>query len=88
MDIKNFQALWDNVVIKPIILEEKDGLIRPQQEDDKPLVGKVIMVSKELKEFKKGDLVIFNQYSATKLPGLGDELIVKAEDIMLVKRVK
>ena len=82
--IEQFRPLYDNLIIKPIKIEENDGLIRPQQEEDKAELGEVIAVSKELaKDFKVGDIVLFNRFSTTKVL-LGGEISLRAEDIIAV----
>lgn len=110
-DIKNFQPLHDNIIVKPIkILQKeviaKDGkaikFARPQQEEDKSELGEVIAIGGEVgvvamppiphplvTEFpfehpiKVGDIVLYNKYSTTKTD-LGEELVVRYEDIVAV----
>ena len=87
LKIENFKALWDWVVIRPIKIQEKGKFNRPQNEEDKAEVGEVISMGKNVpKEFiKKGDIVLFNRYSTTKID-FGNELILRAEDILLVNK--
>lgn len=88
--LEEFQALWDNVIIKPIKLEKKGQFARPQLEEDKAELGEVIDVGFEVNieaiiKIEKGDIVMFNKYSSTKID-LGDELIVRAEDVIAIKK--
>jgi len=91
MNIKEFRILHDNILIKPLIVEEVNGLVRPQQYEDKPELGEVIKVG-DGREFdsgiirklkiKEGDTVLFNKYSSTKVAFEGiDYLILREEDI-------
>ena len=80
--IGQFKPIWDNLIIKPIDIEDDGAFVRPVQKEDKPEIGIVVDMSKELeKDFKIGQAVLFNRYST--FPALlGGELIVKAEDIV------
>lgn len=79
--LEDFMPLWDNVIVKPIKLTEKSGFVRPQNEEDKSELGEVVAVGIEATPtVTVGDIVLFNKYSSTKID-LGDELIVRAEDI-------
>ena len=40
------KALWDNVLVKPIKLESKGQFNRPQNEEDKAEIGRVVGISK------------------------------------------
>lgn len=84
--------LYDNLLIEPIIQEiDSSGLHNPQQYEDKPCFGKVIMVGTGRVfdsgivtpiEVKVGEKVYFQQYSAQKIRVDGkDLLIVREEDI-------
>lgn len=87
LQINNFSPLWDNVIVKPIKLEQKDDFVRPQQEEDKSELGIVIAIGSDVDSTKVeiGDTVLFNKYSSTSMD-IGDELIVRAEDIVAVLR--
>lgn len=79
---KQLKPLWDNVVVMPIKIEKKGKFLRPQQEEDKSELGEIVSVGEAVKDaFKKGDLVLFNKYSSIKVD-IGEELIVRAEDIV------
>lgn len=95
LKIKDFKVLHDNILIKPLIVEEVNGLVRPQQYEDKPELGEVIAVG-DGREFDNGqtrklkvkvkDIVLFNKYSSTKVAFEGtDYLILREEDIIAVK---
>ena len=83
--IDSFQFLWDNILVRPIKIKEKGSFVRPRQEEDKSELGEVVSVSEAVKEIKVGDIVMFNKYSSTSID-IGEELIVRAEDIVAVLR--
>mgnify|MGYP001575259050 CR=1 FL=1 len=92
IDIKKFHILYDNVFVRGIDIEEKDGIIKPAQYEDKPEIGEVISVGEgrifdngtivPLK-VQPGDIVYFNKYSTTKFNFDGsDWYAVREEDIL------
>lgn len=92
VDITKFNIFHDNVLIEALDVSEKDGIIRPRLYEDKPEIGTVISVGEgRMLEsgklapmpIKKGNTVIFNKYSSTKINLDGkDFYIVRAEDVV------
>jgi len=85
--ITDFNPLWDNIFVKPIKIEKIGEWERSVQEEDKTELGEVINVGQEILDkgyIKVGDIVMFNKYSTTSTD-LGEELIVRAEDIVAVR---
>lgn len=93
--IEDYNILYDNILVKAVEIEKVDGIVRPQQYDDKPEIGTVIKVGEgrvfdngtiiPLK-IKIGQTVFFNRYSTTKLNSDGtDYYIVREEDIVAYK---
>lgn len=90
------KVLYDFVLLKPFVIEETRGIIKPQQYEDKPEYGEVIDVGEgrllpdgtlAKLNVKKGDIVLFQKYSSEKVrdPATGiDYMLVKEEDIRLV----
>lgn len=85
------KILYDNVLIKPIVLEKVGLVLRPQQYEDKPEFGEVLMVGEgrifdngtviPLK-VKVGDVVYFQKFSSQKIRVEGvDYHIIREEDI-------
>lgn len=91
------RVLYDNVVVRPLAQDKtstKKGeveIIRPDQYEDKPEFGEVLMVG-EGRIFdngtvvplrvKVGDVVYFQKYSTTKLRIDGTDIhIIREEDI-------
>lgn len=84
------RLLYDQVLIKPIVLEEaSNGLVNTQQYEDKPEFGEVLLVGngrlldngtvvKPL--VKKGDIVLFQKYSAQKIRVNGTDYLLIRED--------
>lgn len=90
--ITDFTILYDNVLVKGIEIEERDGIIKPAQYDDKPELGKVIAVGNG-RIFDTGavvplqvqvdDTVYFNKYSHIKFNFDGEDYyVVREEDIV------
>lgn len=71
------RLLYDQILIKPIIIEQSsNGLVNPQQYEDKPEFGEVLLVGNGrlldtgtlIKPIvKKGDIVLFQKYSAQRV---------------------
>ncbi|MDO4674114.1 co-chaperone GroES [Campylobacter sp.] len=81
----NFQPLGKRVLVKRV--EETkttaSGIIIPDNAKEKPLMGEVIAVSKELSELSTGDKIVFAKYGGTeiKLDG-GEYLVLNLDDIL------
>lgn len=83
LKFSDFGPLWDNVFVRPIVLTKKGIFNRPVNEEDKSELGEVIGVGAgvEDKTIKVGSIVLYNKYSTTK-NDIGEELVVRAEDIV------
>jgi chaperonin GroES len=89
-----FRPLHDRVVVKRADQEIKTsgGIIIPDTAGEKPQQGKVIAVGTGTRDetgkfvpidLKKGDRVLFGQWSGTEVKVDGDELLImKESDIM------
>ena len=79
------QPLKERVFVKYSSEEErtKGGLYIPDSAKEKPQRGTVQAVGSEVKGLKKGDQILFDRYSGSKIK-LDDEeyLIIKEEDIL------
>jgi co-chaperonin GroES (HSP10) len=85
---KDFIPLWDNLIVRPIKVTEKNGFVRPQNEEDKAELGEVVAVGNHvLDDIKTGMIVYFNKYSSTKIDTL-DEVVVRAEDVVAIIKKK
>ncbi len=59
------------------------GLYLPDQAKEKPVVASVEAVGPDVKGIKKGDKILYKEYSTTEIKIDGTEyLIVKEEDIL------
>jgi chaperonin GroES len=59
------------------------GLYLPDNAKEKPVVAKVEAVGPDVKGIKKGDKILYKEYSTTEIKIDGTEyLIVKEEDIL------
>lgn len=96
LNIKDFNIIYDNIFVKGISIEEKDGIYRPSQYDDKPELGEVILVGEgrifdngtiiPLK-VQVGDKIYFNKYSTTKFNIDGEDYyVVREEDVIAYVR--
>lgn len=86
--MSTLKPLSDRVLIEPIPVEEKtaSGIIIPDTAKEKPLQGKVVAVGAGKKDepmtVKKGDVVLYGQYSGTEIKIDGEKyLIMKESDI-------
>ena len=89
MEKTNVKPLGENVLIETQIVKNKtaQGIYLPQSnEKETPKEGRVIAVgeSKDIK-VKKGQIVIFRQYSGTDIK-ISDKkyLLIKNEDILAI----
>lgn len=59
------------------------GLYLPESSKEKPVVAIVEAVGPDVKTLKKGDKIVYKEYSTTELKINGTEyLIVKCEDVL------
>lgn len=59
------------------------GLYLPDGAKEKPVIAKVVAVGSKVKSLKKGDRIVYKEYSTTELKIDGTEyLIVKEEDVL------
>lgn len=86
--MSTLQPLADRVLIEPAPAEEKtaSGIIIPDTAKEKPLRGTVVAVGNGKKDepmtLKKGDSVLYGQYSGTEIKLEGTTyLIMKEADI-------
>ena len=87
----NVQPLADRVIIEPAAAEEKTagGIYIPDTAKEKPKQGKVIAAGNGKKDepltVKKGDTVLYGQYSGTEIKIEGnDYLIMRESDIFAI----
>lgn len=77
--------LADRVVAVREVAETKtsSGLYLPETAKEKPVAATVEAVGPEVKGVKKGDRIVYKEYSTTELKINGTEyLIIKEEDIL------
>ncbi len=91
----SIKPLDDRVLIEPIAEEDlpagkagktKSGIVLPDTADkEKPEQGKVIAIGENVKEVKKGDIVLFTKYGPNEVKIKNKEyLIAKQEDILAI----
>lgn len=65
------RPLKDYIVVVPVVAEKKkDGIILPEHIEEiknKPTRGKVVEIGSDIKQVKKGDLVLFEKYASSPL---------------------
>ena len=79
------KPLGDRVVAVREQAQEKtaSGLYLPDNAKEKPVLAKVEAVGSDVKNVKKGDRILYKEYSTTEIKIDGSEyLIVKEEDIL------
>jgi chaperonin GroES len=83
------QPLADRVVAKPLEAQDKtsSGFYVPESAKEKPQMGEIVAVGKEVKEVKVGDHVVYSQYKpdTVKVDGV-DMLIMKEEDVLAIAK--
>lgn len=79
------KPLADRVVAVRIEAQTKtaSGLYLPDNAKEKPVLAKVEAIGPDVKSIKKGDQILYKEYSTTEIKIDGTEyLIVKEEDIL------
>lgn len=94
-NLLDYEPLYDYIVVKALKVAGINGLIRPEQYDDKPEFGVVIKCghgrlledgSVVPLQVKPGDHIFFGRYSSTQTRSAGEDyLIIREDDIMAVK---
>lgn len=81
----SIKPLGDRVVATREIATSKtaSGIYLPETAKEKPVVAKVEAIGPDVKGIKKGDKIIYKEYSTTELKIDGIEyIIVKEEDVL------
>ncbi len=79
------KPLADRVVAMRVEAAEKtaSGLYLPDNAKEKPVMAEVQAIGPDVKSVKKGDKILYKEYSTTEIKINGTEyLIVKEEDIL------
>lgn len=79
------KPLADRVVAVRVEAQTKtaSGLYLPDNAKEKPVLAKVAATGPDVKNIKKGDQILYKEYSTTEIKIDGTEyLIVKEEDIL------
>lgn len=86
-DVTKYRLLLDNILVKGAKIEEVDGVLNPDSYEDKPEIGEVISIGKQVKDINVGDTVMFNKYSITKFNFDGDDYFaIRLEDVIGYQR--
>lgn len=94
--ITDFKLLYDNVLVRALVVREKRGVIVAIGSDNKPEIGEVVSIgSGRLLDngesiplnVKVKDIVYFNKYLSTKFNFDGEDFyVLREEDIVAYKR--
>ena len=85
LDITKFTFLKDLLLVKSIRAKDPNGLIDPQQYEDKPEFGEVIKLGDQVSNIKVGDTIRFGKYSSETIRTKGaDYFIIHEEDVSAV----
>ncbi|EAH5552525.1 co-chaperone GroES [Campylobacter upsaliensis] len=81
----NFQPLGKRVLVKRV--EETkttaSGIIIPDNAKEKPLIGEVVAVSKEVSDIASGDKIVFAKYGGTEVKlNDGEYLVLNLDDVL------
>lgn len=81
----NFQPLGKRVLVERLedVKTTASGIIIPDNAKEKPLSGKVLVVSSEVEGVSVGDSVVFAKYGGTEVVLDGKTyLVLKIEDVL------
>lgn len=97
-DLLNFELVYDYVLVKAVDTESVNGLVKPDQYDDKAEFGEVVAAGEGRllddgtvvpSKVKAGDIIYFGKYSSVQVRSGGvDYLVIRDDDIMAVNRAK
>lgn len=79
------KPMGDRVVAVREVATNKtnSGIYLPDTAKEKPIVAKIEAIGAEVKNLKKGDRIVYKEYSTTELKIEGIEyIIVKEEDVL------
>jgi chaperonin GroES len=85
------QPLADRIVARSVEAESKSpsGIILPDSAKQKPQMGEVLAVGKEVKEVKAGDKILYSKYGPSEVKVEGEELLlIKEEDVLAIVKGK
>lgn len=95
-DLSKFAFRYDNVLVKALREKPVNGLVNPDQYDDKPEFGEVVAIGEGRvldsgqvlsPKVKVGDTIFFGKYSSEQTRSLGqDYYIIREEDIRAVQQ--
>jgi len=94
MDLKQVVPLYDKILVRRLIVEEKSagGIVIPDSAKEKPLQGEVLSVGNGTLSdqgtitpltVKSGDKILFAKWSGTEVTIEGEELLVMKESDVL-----
>lgn len=79
------KPLFDKIIIEQIEITKSSGGIYVPEGKEKPSIGKVLNIGKDVKEVKIGETVAYAKWKSNPLKHQGKEYqIVKEEDILVV----
>ena len=87
--LEDFSFLYDNILVKAIRAETVEGLVKPDQYDDKPEFGKVVQVGEGRllddgvvvpTKLNVGDIIYFGKYSSEQTRSVGEDFFIIRED--------
>lgn len=83
--MKSIQPLAERLVAQPqeASTQTSSGIYLPSDAKEKPQMAKVTAIGKDVKEIKKGDVVLHGSYAGEKVKVDGVEyIILKEEDVL------
>lgn len=89
LNLIDFSFLYDNILVKSITPKIVDGLVKPDQYDDKPEFGEVISVGEGIlledgtivpTKLKVGDIIFFSKHSTEQTRSVGEDYFIIRED--------
>jgi co-chaperonin GroES (HSP10) len=81
-DITKFTFVGDTLLIRAVRDAGVNGLVDPQQYEDKPEYGEVVKAGDNVVRFKQGQIVRFGKYSSELIRSDGEDyFIVHEEDV-------
>ena len=87
----NIEPIRNYLLIKDYKPKKKGGLIKPENEFDKQAIAEVLAIGPDVKGFKKGEIVIYDEFSGVeieKISGFIDEEVILVSADKVIAKIR
>lgn len=85
LQLNNHRTLGDYLIVVPVTIEETGITTRARQYEDRPDIGLVVSVGKNVVDIPEGSIIFFGKYSQDNITHDGVQyLLIRQEDVYCV----